>query len=301
MKIIEYVKSLIPSFKKDRITEDVELIITELNNVTVPVWNTANETLGTTKFHSKELKDYEKEFFRHVKPGYNENNMIVVISDVVSKTCALFKMLEDRAEKVFEDEILADGITIQKATLLRCIEAVRFMSEYSLLFLNYIYIQETASIKADNMYGKNELSKAELEYIDTSFLQFCQTINIFNTSVDKFKSKLDMIPDVAISVTAGDMVFSSFSEAKTNPLGFNYSTHGFVGNPIYHVGLIVAESQAKKYKRNIELKKALELRLLNLQRLQAGEPEDAKLEKEIAWIQSRVQRLDHEIRKAEEK
>lgn len=299
MNIIDYIKTLLPRFGKDRVIEDARMIIAELENVTVPTWKTASEVLGDYKFKSKEMRDYERVFERIVKNS--RFGLIPTIADTLENTVKVFKVLEDKAEKTFEEDILADGITLQKATILRSLEAVRFMSEYSLLFLNYLYIEETGAVGAKNYNAKTELSKAELDYIDENFAQFCATINVFEQSVDKFKNKLDSIPDLVVSLDASDMVFSTFGESKINPLGFAYTVNGFNKNPIYHVGLVVAEYQANKYKRNVELKRVLELRLLNLQRLQKGDVQDAKLEKEINWIQSRVQRLDHDIKKAEEK
>lgn len=299
MNIIDYIKTLLPRFGKDRVIEDARMITAELENVTVPTWKTASEVLGDYKFMSKEMRDYERVFERIVKNS--RFGLIPTIADTLENTVKVFKVLEDKAEKTFEEDILADGITLQKATILRSLEAVRFMSEYSLLFLNYLYIEETGAVGAKNYNAKTELSKAELDYIDENFAQFCATINVFEQSVDKFKNKLDSIPDLVVSLDASDMVFSTFGESKINPLGFAYTVNGFNKNPIYHVGLVVAEYQANKYKRNVELKRVLELRLLNLQRLQKGDVQDAKLEKEINWIQSRVQRLDHDIKKAEEK
>jgi hypothetical protein len=114
---------------------------------------------------------------------------------------------------------------------------------------------------------------------------------------------IDTIPDIVINISNADAVSSTIDAGKLSP----FSSHGLIqgnsqtifNNPIYHIGLMVAEWQANRYKLSKETKKVLELRLLNLQMIQQKNP-DAKLEKEIEYIQSRIQGLDFKIKKMEE-
>jgi hypothetical protein len=71
-------------------------------------------------------------------------------------------------------------------------------------------------------------------------------------------------------------------------------------NPIYHIGLIVAEYQSNKYKENKELKSNLELRLMNLVSIRDTGQADPGVEREIEMVQSRIDKLSESIRKQEE-
>jgi hypothetical protein len=62
--------------------------------------------------------------------------------------------------------------------------------------------------------------------------------------------------------------------------------------------MIVAEYQVARYKEKKELKSILELRLLNLKKTIDGSG-DAALEKEINYTQSRIDKLNEQLRKAE--
>ena len=82
------------------------------------------------------------------------------------------------------------------------------------------------------------------------------------------------------------------------PLGV-FQVQGFTKSPIYHVGLLVAEMQANRYKRAKELKSILELRKLNLIQSRTGTA-DTGVERELEILQSRIDSLDEKIRKTEE-
>jgi hypothetical protein len=70
-------------------------------------------------------------------------------------------------------------------------------------------------------------------------------------------------------------------------------------NPIYHLRSILAEWQAKRYKYNKERKALLELRLLQLN-MKNSNTSDPKVQKEIEYIQSRVDDLGMYISSVEE-
>ena len=71
-------------------------------------------------------------------------------------------------------------------------------------------------------------------------------------------------------------------------------------NPIYHIGMRIAEWQAKRYKSAKEELSLLQLRKLNLERVSAGKP-DAKIQSEIKYLEARIQGLNFDIDEMEKK
>lgn len=296
MNIITFIKSLLPNFSKSRIVDDARLSFTELEINTVPSYKEAEKLFTDWKYRSDQMKDFNTIFKRIVKTD-NDVNMVVSISRALNKILDNKEYIQDKIDRNFEAEIVADGISSLKANLIRIAETVSFISDYALLFLNYIYILETAEINKETGYVRSSLSPAEIEYLQKSFTDFCLGLNTLNKDKKKFASIVDEIPDVLLDINTGAVVLGTVGEERIDPLLLN-NLSGNTYNPIYHIRLMVTERQVTAYKRNKELKKVLEMRLLNLT-MQLEKTPDAKLEKEINYIQSRVQGLDHVLKRME--
>jgi hypothetical protein len=129
-------------------------------------------------------------------------------------------------------------------------------------------------------------------------MDFCLAVNALGQDKNRIEKAIDNIPEVLLSIDTGEVVVGTFSQDRLDPLAL-HAFSSTTSNPIYHIRMVFAERQVAKFKRNKELKKVLELRLLNLMSLREDK-EDAKLEHEIQYTQGRVKNLDFEIRKMEE-
>jgi len=297
MNILAYVKSLLPSFSKNRVIDDARMSYAELEGSTVPSFAEAEKLFYNFKFRSQQMADFTTIFRRIAKQDANQN-LIVGISKALERVLQNKDYVQDKIAANFEDEVIAEGITCVKANLLRVLESVSFVSNYAMCFLNYVYILETAEINQENGYVRSNLSPAEIEYVKSRFTDFCLALNAIGRDKAKFTKAIEEIPDVFLDINTGATVIGTVGEDKVDPLlmrGFSMDC----ANPIYHVMLVLAERQIAVYKKNKELKKILELRLLNMKMLIEKSP-DAKIEKEIAYTQSRIQGLEHDLKKMEE-
>jgi hypothetical protein len=297
MNILQFLKSLIPSFRKTTITDDCRVTYSELEAIAIPAYASAEKVFSTSKFKSSEMKDFETIFKQFVKTQAGQP-MIIGISRGLVKILESKDFIQDRIHRDFEAETFVEGLSSVKANLLRILECVHFATNYSLLLLNYFYLLETAEQNKDKSYVKEALSPAEIDHLNKKFPDFCTILNILGKDKSKIVKMFDSIPDVLLTASTGDIVSATIGEDKLDPIGFR-GISGDIGNPIYHIRLIFAQRQIAEYNRNKQLKRVLELRLLNLQMIQA-DGTDAKLEQEIAYIQGRVQGLDHELTKMEE-
>lgn len=317
MQIIDYIKSLLPKFGKDRVLEDSRIIRTEIETVSLPSYVEAEKVFTGWKFKSKQMTELITIFNRNIKTGSGfgtKDNIVTNIRKGLERILDIQELVEDKLQKNLEHDVFADGVTCLKANLIQCLEGISFISKYSYKLLNYIYVVETAiytneeNWKGDfkdfdaKTYIESNFSPAEIEYIEKSFTQFCLVLGALTKTKQDFNKLIEEIPDISINATNSDAINSTISPDKLDPLGmrgFSSTSNSVFMNPIYHFGLMVAEWQANRYKVAKETKKVLELRLLNLQLKVQNNP-DAKLEQEIAYIQSRIQGLDYKIQKMEE-
>lgn len=296
MEILKYVSSLLPSFKKGRLLEDARIVRTELQNSTVPSYKNAMGVLNN-KVISKDFKTIEKEYFSAMG-ATNTKGMVADIWTRVGEIEKIAATVESLVEKDFENDIVVAGITLYKVSIIKVMEMISFTSRYSLRLLNYLYILETEACTGEQNYLAKQLSVGEINELRAKLNIFARILKAFTVGNRDFLVTIRSVPDVLVNEDT-EAALATFGALKIDPMGL-HTLQGFSKNPIYHLGLMVAEHQSNKYKENKELKLNLELRLMNLVTIRDSDHSDPGVEREIEMVQSRIDRLSESIRKAEE-
>lgn len=296
MEILSFVKSLLPSFGKERLSEDARITLEELRNVVLPSFEAAQELIKTKKFTSKEAENLNDIFKRNVKVEKG-NNLIGSITVNLPKVIEFQEKIQDLIDKRFDKDIVIDGITIYKANVIQAQTQLSFISQFSVKLLNYIYIVETESASGDGHYTKDSLSPTDIEYVKVNFIDFINAFNIAAKTGKDVGKVLEVAPDVVIGNNP-EAVAAVYDNNKIDPLSMR-TVRNFNNSPIFSLRLVVAEYQVNRYKRMQDTKQLLELRLLNLNK-QLDKSPDPKLENEIAYTQSRVDKIASKMRRIEE-
>jgi hypothetical protein len=162
--------------------------------------------------------------------------------------------------------------------------------------LNYIYICETAQYPDGDASVTESLTAAEIEWLDANFLSFCTAFNVVSGNPAHVDKKLADIPDIEITEDNAQTLAATVGSSKIDP--FQMSMIPTWMNPVYHVGMFVAEWQADRYKAAKEEVKLIQLRKLNMEKLTAGKP-DAHVQKEIKYMENRIQGINFKIAEME--
>jgi hypothetical protein len=295
MKILSYIQSLLPSFKKDRVIEDIRLVRAEIIEHTGPSYKVATELLSKWKFKSPVLSKQISIFERMVK-GEGNDNIVVTIDKSFKSILENLHIVENLINKMYNEEVVGKGFTYLKVNLLQFVEAVSFVSKFARRFLIYIYICETEVYPDSGTALYTSLSKAEIEWIEANFVSFCTALNIVTIKPNDLDKQFNNIPDIVVTNENVETLSSTLGEARLDP--FQMKLIPIWLNPIYHIGMFVAEWQADRYKAAKEEVKLLQLRKLNLEKLSEGKP-DAKLQKEIEYMEGRIQGLNYKLAKME--
>lgn len=292
MKITAFIASLLPTFGKDSVLEDLRLTHGEYKEFTMPAYATAVPLLKNWKFKSEVVQDQFSRFGRMVR---GSGNPVVVINNGFKDILENIEIVEKAIEKTYSEEVAGAGMTYSKSTLLQLAEAFAFVSKFARKWLIYIYIHETMEVPdAEDL--SESLTPAEKEWIEANFLNFCTAFGIVSGEGNQMQKRLNDIPDVAVTSENADTLAHTLGETKIDP--FQLKLIPIWMNPIYHIGMFVAEWQADRYKAAKEELRLLQLRKLNLERHSQGKP-DAHLQKEIAYTESRIQSLNYKIAKME--
>jgi len=296
MKLQQFVASVLPSFGKDRVMEDIRLTRTELKDITLPAFHQAAVAFKGHKFKSKALADQIATFGRMVKGG--SGNVIETIEKQLPIALKNLDEVEDLIERGFNEEVAGAGLTYMKANLLQFSECLHFVSRFSRKFLLYIFVCETAEYEESGTTIAESMTPAEIEYIRVNFVNYCTAFNAVVNQPQTVRKLLEDVPDILITSENVASLSSTLGEKKLDPLQMKLIPIWL--NPIYHVGMFVAEWQADRYKVAKEELRLIQLRKLNLEKISAGKP-DAHVQKEITYLESRVQTMNFKIAKMEAK
>lgn len=295
MKILNFIKSLIPSFTKNTVEEDIRLTRSEIVEVTQPAYENAVGLFKGWKFKSIDLNIQLTTFGRMVKSN-GGGNVIITIEKGFENILKNLDIVEEMIKKSYNQEIAGQGLTYLNANLLQFTEAVAFVSKFSRKFLNYVYLCETAEYPDANITVKDSLTPAEILWIQSNFVSFCLAFNIVTDNPAHIKKQIDEIPDIMVTSDNADSLSSTIGDAKLDP--FQLRLIPVWMNPIYHVGMFVAEWQAARYKASKEELRLLQLRKLNMEKLSEGKA-DAAVQKQIKYMESRIQDMNYSIDKME--
>lgn len=293
MKFLDYIKTLLPVFSKDNITKSCELTQASLSQHTIPAYSTAETLWKGQKFKSTEAKDYVAYYERSVGINRSEG-FIGSIHSALVNGLTILNALNDDTKTTYSDKEANISMTYLKTTVIRLIEACEYANTYSRRLLNYIYYVETAVVDDDN---SAPLSPAEIKWIKDGFMDFCLSIKMMKMDVKVIRAHLENLPNATITELTEKTFSSTVGLGKLDPFQLRHLSART--NPFYLFGMWEAEMQAEKYKTAKAELELLQLRKYNLEKQQSKEP-DAKLEKEISYMQNRVSGLIYNIDKMEQ-
>lgn len=298
MKILNFVKALLPKLEKDNILEDLRVTISELDNVVYPAYQSASDYFKSAKFQSDANQKLSITFYKSFS-----NNKVIKQNNVILDIYKRLQFIKENAvyissqiEELFERDIIADGLTAKKAILIRSAEQISFISRFSSDFLSYLYINEAVHFNSE-VEESLRLSKEKIAYVEKNLPKFSASLSDLGIPNKDFTKIVGEIPELNVGGKYSHAVAGVYKESDIDPISGGF-INGFVYNPIYHIRLTIAEWQASRYKANKDKKKMLELRLLHL-KLQQENKNDPKLEQEIVYIQSRIDKIERYLNTVE--
>jgi len=295
MKILKFIKVLLPSLQKRDVMEDMRITISDLENNIIPSYKVAADFFSTNPFKAKETKELSNRFYKNLTSNgiHKQRSMIGDIHLRLVNYLEILRDVQDTMESSLDEDILNEAMSIRKANLLKIESSGFFISRYSSELLNYIYTLEENNLSKD----ATSLPPKTVKYVNRLLTRYVYLLGDVGITLSEYKTIIAKIPDVIITEDNSSAIGSIYKESDIDPIssdGLN-----FIYNPIYHIRLTISQWQVNRYKEAKDKKKVLELRLLHIKTLKQG-VEDAKLQKEIDYNQSRVDKLNRYISDVEE-
>ena len=297
MEIMKFISRLNPRIERNQVLEDIEVTTNEFKTGVIPSYQSAQLFLKAAGFRSKEVKDLQTVFYRNfdVKGSRKQENMVAEVNAVIPQVQENLNYINDQIEEIFARDIIKSGLTLRKAALLRAVAHIGFVARFAIDLLNLVYVyeaQESHVDISDAFKGNDKLN----ENVHKNLFIFAKLLSIYGQSSEKFREKFFDLPDAVINDETIKHISSVYEGVDPIPQAV---ISGFEGNPIYHLRMVIAEWQAERYKSFKDKKKMLELRLLHLKLLQQ-EKSDPSVEREIEYIQNRVEGIEYKLKKMED-
>ena len=298
MKIKDYISSLLPSFTKTRMTEDLGIVREELRNTTLPAYTSSVKAFGNSRFKSEELIKFEDEFKKNVKTNFRGGSIAVI-----EQTLKMMDENVDVAEKAinayYTDDVMRESMTFLKVNLVQYLETASFVTRYARRHLIWAVALETEAVGSDGGYGqKRSMTEGEYEWLRVQKYNFFTALSIMGgfTPAEVEKNLRD-IPDIVVTKDNAPVIEKTVGIQKLDPFQFGLIPVWL--NPIYHVRMRIAEWQVKRFKAAQHEKEVIELRLLQLKQAHAGKS-DARLAEQIEYNEGRLQKLNYELKEMED-
>lgn len=299
IKIIDFIKSLLPRIGKDQILEDLRVTSSELDQLVIPNYEQAAAYFKIEKTKSDEVKSLSEDFYQKFDKGsvVKQTSIIGEVAVRLGFIKANLAYVQSQIETILERDVISEGLTAKKAILIRAANQISFVSRFSSDLLNYVYVAEAIKVDA-GIEESMKLSPAAKKHIEKNIKVFAWLLSDYGIHSKEFEKIYTAVPDIVVSSRNEASIVGLFKEQDIDPFSSPFVL-GFTGNPIYHVRLLFAEWQASRYKANKDKKKMLELRLLHL-KLINEKKNDPKLEAEINYIQNRIDKVERYMRDVEE-
>lgn len=318
--IIDYIKSLLGIVEKDQVLDDLGQTKSSINfflklmsgNEAEYSYKADGKIMSTFLLFSDNkhplYKKYCSDFYRYYKPkGFKKlNDLPKDLTMIFSRILENIELLEEELQKQLEQNTVKNGITIKKAVLIRCCDELAYVVKYtyelwgfmSWTLLQYMYEKNEGSIKDKISEHSQDMSgDFNIAMVQKEVMNYVSLINTYTVAKDTLYQLLNDAPDVIVNENTEESLVKAYGNTRLDPL-VTPLARGFIGSPIYHVRLSIAEWQAKQYKLMKDKRIMLELRLNQIANLK-NDTLDPKLDKEMQYVQNRIERLEYELHQME--
>lgn len=284
--IIELVKGMHHTIKKEDVLKTTEFVFSNLNNEVIPTLDNLmqvknlEQIVDTNIFsmisRSADIKSKDaRDAVKKLKNGFVGINKS-------------YKQVVGLIEDELSDVVTNKTVTAKDAAILRMVNDIGAMNNF-VMDLSYLVIMNKE---------ETNLPKFKMKTVKNNINGFG---NAFQAYGDKFSSTLkDMskISSTLISISEGKESFLGLNLKKTGKTVDLPMANGFINNPIYHIRMWLVDREVEKYESLKDKKRLVELRLMEL-KLEESNESDPKLRKQIEYYEDKLSKIEYSIEKIE--
>ena len=292
MTILTSIKNMLPSFGRNDVMEKLRNITNKLVKIVRPSFEAAIESLDESQYKSAFAKAVAKDFVQALPTRLKSERRPVTafLPRAMTHAQQLLDLLEQYVGKNIPSTVHIEGVSYQKATVLRLIEVLDFFADYTIRHLSYMVASET-NIED---YGRTDgmaASPAELRWLEANRGNWIGIISLLQGDPKQAMKEVAEIPEIIL----GDMDIANvpaLAGAAADPLHLGMIP--LVSNIFRWVGVRHAHWELDRYERALKEKRVLELRLESRRNRLAGN-QDAAAEAVVSNYENELTLLREKI------
>lgn len=197
--------------------------------------------------------------------------------------------------KMRGNTIVKEGMSYREINALRAVPHMSFVVDFGMLMSNYVIACELELAGGP----KEDFLKPEIERLNKDMKAFAAILASYGVPPREFKERFANLSENLVSDDLNERV-SSVNDLNVDETDFvPFLPDGFIGSPIYTIGSIFATWSVAKYQRLQDEQATLKLRLNYYESLRDGGEPNPEVEKEIEYLQDRVNTNARKIEKME--
>jgi hypothetical protein len=300
MDILSWVSSILPTFGKKDVREKLRTISKKLTDIVKP-----SVELFREEIKERQLKSaYGKSFFKDIvgvlpsRLQGGDSPFSFVLGMAIDNAVKLLDQLEQYVTKNMGETIHIEGITYQKASVIRLIEMLDFFADYSNRHLSYLVASET-NIEAFDKPDGNPFTPFALKYLQNNKLPYIQMLGLLLNDPKKIMTDINGIPEV-IMTDAGVGEVPALAGGAADPL--RLGAFPIVTSVFHWVGLRNVDYDIERYELAKKERRDIEMRLETLRQRRAGNQDAqaeviiANYERELTLARAKVTTMEEKLR-----
>jgi len=290
-ELFQTYKTLPVEFDKDVVIDGLTKVLDLLNNNTIPtIDDLIKEAKDSTEIQNSKILI---ELNKVAKLGAKDNrDVLVKLKGIMTNISKAGTNLTDTADDLLPEIITDKTATVRDVTIIKIINDITTMVLY---MQDYFYI--IINDGKESNYPAKKLKDISLRALDFHYM-------ILKYKED-FNKMINDIPKVSGALMSGadERNFSILEKlaGSTGKLLSIANTNGFAGSPIYLYRMWRADKEIAKYESAKQKRELMRVKLMALKAQREGQGGDAKLQKQIDYYENKIDGIDYEVMKIEEK
>jgi hypothetical protein len=300
MSILSFIANLIPSFGRKDVKGKIKIIAKKLMDHVLPSLKLVEQDLNPAAFKTTYARDFHKDLASVLPPGLRNAPGVAyfkLTAIAVEHARKLLDLLDQYVDKNVNDQIHVEGITYQKASILRLIDLLDFFAEYSSRHLSFLVASET-NIEAFGLGDGNPFTPNDLKYLTSNRGSYLRLLNLLNGDPKKVLGDIEKIPEILVAETDMSAV-PALAGAASDPLQLNAIP--IISGLFYYQGIRSTDWDIEKFECMKSDARLIELRLEALRNRRSRGAPDAQEETIIHGYEGELTLARQRIKTMEEK
>lgn len=293
MQLEQFIKNMVPLMRRGDLLEDLDASVKIIREVSLPIYE-RGKFLDRHKWKDRRNQEFQK--YWEQADRANKGNWVPATRAALENILKTSEVVSRMIQRSMADETYAQAMSYFKATLVQYSTYVSFFSRYANEQLNCAAALEALAInpRAD----VSEPKPADQRWLVENRKAFCMLNRIMSMNDRELKRELNKVPDTVIDVDQLGYQVELLGKTKTDPLRMGFIPVAY--NPILWVRTKIADFTHDRYEAALEQRTTVEMRLANLQAMSNGSDPDPNIEKQIAYRQDQLTKLNRKISEYEE-